>query len=156
MDCFNNKVEKGVSEWTLTKTFNLVVNPAEGQLGTISMSWKTDPIVFNNHKVRWLFETRINWNDRRILLPNIIYGREEYEVKKRDKDNRPIILKGTILGCIQPENHFSIKAKSTFIKITEEEYNNLKDKITEKVCRIKTGEKRNSFDISPNRPSETK
>lgn len=126
---FDNKTESGVCEWTLTEMYELKVVFAEGRIDrNVSITWKTDPIVFDEQKVRWLFKTTIKWKDNRVCLPNIVYGREEYRVKMRDIDGRPTVLSGNLLGCIQQENQYILRAKCTFTKIKKDEYDKLINK----------------------------
>lgn len=129
IETFNNVTENGVCQIT-QNMYEMKINYASGEVSANArVKWDSDPIFYNEDQVRWLFKGKVVWTDIQCHLSSEFNGIEEYDVCAHDETGRPSRMVGSLLGCIQSVEQYILKAKSEFIRISEDEYQQSLSKI---------------------------
>lgn len=119
---FNNVTENGVCRITQSM-YEMRIHYAAGKVNEHArVKWESDQIYYSEEQVRWLFKGNVVWTDVQCHLSSEFNGIEEYDVCEHDDEGRPSRMVGNLLGCIQSVEQYILKAKSEFVRITEEEY----------------------------------
>lgn len=116
-------VELGVSTWS-QNIFELKIDFANTDVSNNKenarkpqVNWQSNPISYDEHEVRWSFNGKIWWADDKNYA-NEFSGIEFYYVRDNDKDGRPSLLEGRLVGTILVgEKFYVVDAISSFRRI---------------------------------------
>ena len=116
-------VELGVSTWS-QNIFELKIDFANTDVSNNKenarkpqVNWQSNPISYDEHEVRWSFNGKIWWADDKNYA-NEFSGIEFYYVRDNDKDGRPSLLEGRLVGTILiGEKFYVVDAISSFRRI---------------------------------------
>ena len=128
--CMNGYEENGDSAWS-QNIFDLKIDFAntnveankekkeeypEKKEQRATVSWKSDPISYDDNEVKWSFSGTINFING-LRYANIFCGIEKYTVSKRNKKGYPTYLKGELTGIVLiGKKFYALSADSSFTR----------------------------------------
>lgn len=115
----NEYEEDGESVWT-QNIFDLKIDFANTNVKDgnkkATVSWKSDPISYDDHEVKWSYSGIINFKEGERYA-NIFSGIEMYKVNKRNKEGYPIYLKGELTSTVLiGKKFYTLSADSSFTR----------------------------------------